>query len=166
MPGRAIAIASRIVFLLCGLVSLVTAAPYVLLRGIDLPYQREWIIFVVALAVVGVSSMAVALLPASWTGKVCRKGANDPRLFSTPLKFLGVFAAAAYLVAIVAYFAPHSWNLDPQLMFCLCPMYFIRMTFDPSPVPIFFLLAPMNAAVYGALGATLGCALSAFRSAR
>jgi hypothetical protein len=29
------------------------------------------------------------------------------------------------------------------------------MTFDPSPVVIFLLLAPMNAAVYGSLGLTL-----------
>jgi len=32
------------------------------------------------------------------------------------------------------------------------------MTIDPPPVVIFFLLAPMNAAVFGALGAALGYA--------
>jgi len=60
-----------------------------------------------------------------------------------------------YLVAVVAYLAPRSWNLDLQLMFSLCPMYFIKLTFDPSLVATFFLLAPMNAAVYGAVGVTL-----------
>jgi hypothetical protein len=35
------------------------------------------------------------------------------------------------------------------------------MHFDPSLVTTFFLLAPMNAAVYGSLGLTLACAWSA-----
>jgi hypothetical protein len=48
-------------------------------------------------------------------------------------------------------------------MFSLCPLYFVRMTFDPSVLTTFFLLAPMNAAVYGALGVTLGYAWMAFR---
>jgi hypothetical protein len=163
MPRRAKAIVSRVVFLLCGLVSLVTAAPYAMLRGVDLPYQREWIIFVVALALVGGCSITLALLPASWLAKACRKDSNDTRLFSTPLKWVGVFAAIAYVLAIGAYFVPHSWNLDPQFMLSLCPMYLIRMTFDPSAFPIFFLLAPMNAAVYGALGLMVGYARLALR---
>ena len=65
MPGRAIRTTSRIAFLLCGLISLFTAAPYALLRGVDLPVQSEWIIFVVALALVGVFSVVVGLLPRS-----------------------------------------------------------------------------------------------------
>jgi hypothetical protein len=42
-------------------------------------------------------------------------------------------------------------------------MYFVKMTFDPSLVAIFFLLALMNAAVYAALGLTLGYARLALR---
>jgi hypothetical protein len=87
-------------------------------------------------------------------------------LFSTPIKLLGYFAAISYLVALVAYFAPHSWNLDPQLMIVLCPLYFVKMTFDPPLIAVFFLLAPMNAAVYGSLGLTVGYAWLAFRKGR
>lgn len=163
MPGRALRIASRIVFFVCGVVSLLTAVPYAMLQGVDLPVQSEWVIFVVALAALGLFSLTAAVLPRSWIAKVCRKGRDDPRLFSAPLKQCGGFAAVFYLVALVAYFAPHSWNLNPQLMLALCPMYLVRMTFDPSPVPIFFLLAPMNAAVYGSLGVVLGYAVLAFR---
>jgi hypothetical protein len=47
-------------------------------------------------------------------------------------------------------------------MFSLCPLYFIRMTFDPSVVAVVFLLAPLNAGVYGGLGVTLGYAWLAF----
>jgi hypothetical protein len=69
-------------------------------------------------------------------------------------------------VAVVAYLAPRRWNLDPQLMLVLCPMYLVKMMFDPSPVFVFFLLAPMNAGVYGALGTTVGYVRLAFRSQR
>jgi hypothetical protein len=164
MAGRAIRITSRIVFFVCGSISLLTAAPYVLLRGAELPVQSEWVIFVVALALVGVFNLVVAALPRSWIARVCKTDRDDGRLFSAPLKLLGGFAAFFYLLAVVAYLAPHSWNLNPQLMLALCPMYFLKMAIDPSPVTIFFLLAPMNAGVYGALGASLGYALLAFRS--
>jgi len=163
MPGRAVRITGRIAFLLCGLTSLFTAVPYVMLRGAELPVQSEWVIFAVALGLVGVFNLTLAVLPRSWIAKACRKDRDDEQLFSAPLKLLGGFAAISYLLALVAYLAPHRWNLDPQLMFSLCPMYFVKMTFDPSPVAVFFLLAPMNAAVYGALGTTLGYALLAFR---
>jgi hypothetical protein len=163
MAGRAIRVTSRITFLLCGLVSLFTGVPYVTLRGAELPVQSEWVIFVAALALVGFFSVAVAVLPRSWIAKVCKKDRDDAQLFSVPLKLLGGFAAISYLVALVAFLAPHRWNLDPQLMFSLCPLYFVKMTFDPSLVAVFFLLAPMNAAVYGALGLTLGFGWMAFR---
>jgi len=163
MAGRAIRVTARITFFLCGLISLLTAFPYVMLRGIELPVSSEWVIFVVALAVVGIFSVTLAVLPRSWIARICRKDRDDERLFSGPLKLLGGFAVISYIVALVAYLAPHSWNLDPQLMFSLCPLYFIKLTFDPSLAAVLFLLAPMNAAVYGALGLTLGCAWLALR---
>ena len=149
---------SRITFLLCGLVSLLTCVPYVILRGAELPVQSEWVIFAVALALVGVFSVTVPVLPRSWIAKACKRDRDDKQLFSAPFKLLGGFAAISYLLALVAYLAPHRWNLNPQLMFSLCPMYFVKMTFDPSLMAIFFLLAPMNAAVYGSLGLTLAYA--------
>jgi hypothetical protein len=163
VSGRAISVTARIAFLLCGLISLLTAVPYVMLRGVGLPVQSEWIIFVVALALLGVFSVTLAVLPRSRIARVCKKDRDDERLFSAPLKLLGGSAAISYLVALGAYFAPHRWNLDPQVMFLLCPMYFIKMTFDPSLAAVFLLLAPMNAAVYGSLGLALGYAWLAFR---
>jgi len=163
MPGRAIRVTARIAFFLCGLISLFTAVPYVMLRGSELPVQSEWVIFAVVLVLVGVFSVTLAVLPRSWIAKACRKDRDDERLFSAPLKWLGSFAAISYLVALLAYLAPNRWNLDPQLMFSLCPLYFVKMTFDPSLVATFFLLAPMNAAVYGSLGLTLGFSWLAFR---
>jgi hypothetical protein len=163
MSGRAIRATSRIAFFLCGLISLFTAVPFLALRGAELPVQSEWIIFVATLGPVGLFSVTLAVLPRSSIAKWCKKDRDDELLFLTPLKWLSCFAAVSYLLAFVAYLAPHRWNLDPQLMFSLCPLYFVRMTFDPSVLTTFFLLAPMNAAVYGALGVTLGYAWMAFR---
>jgi hypothetical protein len=163
MAGRAIRTTSRIAFILCGLISLFTGVPFLMLGGAELPVQSEWVIFVAILALVGLFSVTLGVLPRSWIAKACKKDRDDEQLFLGPLKWLGGFAAASYLLALVAYLAPHRWNLDPQLMFSLCPLYFVKMHFDPSLVATFFLLAPMNAAVYGALGLTLGCAWLAFR---
>jgi hypothetical protein len=134
-----------------------------MLRGAELPVQSEWVIFVAVLALVGLVSVTLAVLPRSWIAKACGKDRDDEQLFLAPLKWLGGFAAISYLLALVAYLAPHSWDLDPQLMLSLCPLYFVRMQFDPSPATTFFLLAPMNAAAYGSLGLTLGYAWLAFR---
>ena len=156
MSARAIRITSRIAFFLCGLISLFTAVPFLMLRGAGLPVQSEWIIFVATLAPLGLFSVTLAVLPRSWIARPGKKDRDDRQLFLTPLKWLACFAAISYFVALLAYLAPHRWDLDPQLMFSLCPLYLVRMTFDPSLVATFFLLAPMNAAVYGSLGLALG----------
>jgi hypothetical protein len=166
MPGRALRTTSRIAFLFCGLVSLFTGVPYAMLQGIGLPVQSEWIIFVVTLALIGVFSVTLGVVPRSWIAKGCRKDPDDQRLSSVLLKVLAIFAGVFYLVAVFAYFSPNRWNLNPQLMLALCPMYLVKMTFDPSPAAIFFLLAPMNAAVYGSLGLTVGYAWLSFQGRR
>jgi hypothetical protein len=166
MPGRAIRITSRIVFCVCGLISLLTAVPYALLRGADLPTQSEWVIFVAAMAAIGLFSVTISLLPRAWIARVCGTHRDDERLFALPLKVLVSFAAVSYLVAVFAHFAPQTWRLNPRLMLALCPLYLVRMTFDPSPALVFFLLAPMNAAVFGSLGLTLGYASLASRKAK
>jgi len=166
MPGRALRATSRIAFLLCGLISLFTGVPYAMLRGAGLPVQSEWVVFVVALAVIGVFSVTLGVLPSSWIAKGCRKDQDDQRLFSVLLKVLAIFAGVFYFVAVFAYFSPNRWNLNPQLMLALCPMYLVKMTFDPSPAAIFLLLAPMNAAVYGSLGLTSGYMWRCFHGRR
>jgi hypothetical protein len=158
MSGRAIRTISRIVFFLCGGTSLFTGFPYLMLQGTDMPVHRAWFLFPVALGVVGVFSVTVAVLPRSWIAKACKRDRDDKQMFLTPLKLLAAFAAIAYLIALLAFLAPHSWDLNPTLMLSLCPMYFIKLAFDPSAVTVFFMFAPMNAAAYGALGVTLGYA--------
>ena len=163
MPGRALRVTSRIFFIVCGLTTLFTTFPYVILRGAELPVQSEWVIFAVVLGLLGLFSVVVGVLPRSLIAKACRRDREDIRLFSPPLKLLAIFAVIAYLLALVAHFSPHNWNLNPQLMLAVCPLYFVKMTIDPSPVSVFFMLAPMNAAVFGALGITLGYGRLALR---
>ena len=163
MPGRALRITSRIVFWICGLTSLLIAYLYVSQQGEDLPVESEWVIFAVALGFVGVVSVAAGTIPRSWIAKMCKSHRDDRCLFSGPVRLLAVFAAIAYLVACFAYLAPHTWNLNLQVMLALCPMYLVKMIIDPSPAWIFLVLAPMNAAVFGALGLTLGYVSLALR---
>lgn len=163
MAGRRLRVISRIAFAICGLVSLVTAVPYAMLHGVDLPYQSEWVSFVMALGSVGVLSLIAALARRTWIAKLCKVDRDEARLFSAPLKWLCGFAVVFYLVAVFAYSAPHTWNLNPQLMLALCPMYLVKMTFDPAPALVFLLLSPMNAAVFGAIGAVVGYACLHFR---
>lgn len=162
VSGRAIRTASRIAFFLCGLLSLFTGVPFVMLRGAELPLQGEWVVFVAILGLVGLVSVMLSVLSRSWIAKACGKDRDDEVLFRSPLKWLGGFAAVFYLVAVVAYLAPRNWNLDAQLMFSMCPLYFVKTMVDPSLATTFFLLAPMNAAVYGSLGLTLRYAAMAF----
>jgi len=156
MAGRGVRIIARIVFFVCGLASLLNAAPYALDRGDDLAYQSEWVAFVVPLGLVGLFSLAAALLPRSWIAKACHRDRDDATLFSTPLKFLGGFAIFFYLVALGAFFVPHSWDINSQLLLAMCPMSIVRTMVDPSPAWIFFVFAPMNAAAYGAAGIMVG----------
>jgi hypothetical protein len=162
MSGRALRTISRIVFFLCGGTSLFTGVPYVMLQGVDMPVHRAWFLFPIALGVVGTFSMTIAVLPRSWIARACKRDRDEGVLFSTPLKLLVIFAVISYLLALLAYLAPHSWDLNPTLLLSLCPLYFVKLAFDPSLVAVFFMLAPMNAAVYGALGVTLGYACLAF----
>ncbi len=152
MSSRGLRVTSRIAFCICGLASLLTAVPYVLLQGVDLPFQSEWVIFVVPLVLLGLFGIGVGLAPLTWLAKRCHQNPDDERVFLAPLRLLGTFAVISYLIAVFAYCAPHTWNLNPQIMLALCPLYLVRMTFDPSPMLICFVLAPLNAAAYGSLG--------------
>ena len=128
-----------------------------------MPVQSEWVIFAGAMGFIGLVSLVAGSIPRSWIAKLYKSDRDDPRLFSGPLKLLGIFAAIAYLVACFEYFAPRTWHLNPQVMLALCPMYLVKMIVDPSPVWIFLVLAPINSAIYGALGVTLGLMRLALR---
>ena len=82
MPGRATRITSRIAFFLCGVGSLFTGVPFVIMRGAELPVQSEWVVFVAVLALVGLFGLTLAVLPRSWIAKVGRRDRDDQRLLA------------------------------------------------------------------------------------
>jgi hypothetical protein len=166
MAGRAVNITARILFFLSGAVSLVVAALYTMLRGSDLPSQSEWVIFTVTLGLVGVVGLLAAIFPAAWTAKVCRVK-DKSSLFSRPLRVLGVFAVLSYLLTVGFFFTPREWNLGGHLWtFLLSPAYIVRQDLDPGAVDLFLILAPIDAAVYGAVGTVVGLVrLALFRTA-
>ena len=69
-------------------------------------------------------------------------------------------------MAVGEYFIPHQWNVNTLFLLVLCPMYLIRLTLDPPLLWVFVILAPMNAALWGAFGTVLGYVRLAFRSGR
>jgi hypothetical protein len=73
MSGRTLRTTSRIAFFLCGMISLFTGVPFLALRGAELPVQSEWVIFVAALALVGLFGVTLAVLPRSWIAKAGKK---------------------------------------------------------------------------------------------
>lgn len=160
MAGRAVNITARAVFFVSGAISIAVAALYAMLRGSDLPSHREWIIFTVVLGLAGAVNVLVAIFPVSWTARVCRI-ADKSLLFWSALRMFGIFAVVSYLMTTGFFFTPHEWNLSGFLWtFLLCPVYLVRETFDPSPLVIFLMLAPINGAVYGAVGSVIGMCFS------
>jgi hypothetical protein len=159
MAGRAVNITARLVFFVCGAVSALVAALYAMLRGSDLPSQSEWIIFTVVLGLVGAISVLAAVFPASWTARVCRVK-DKSSLFSLPFRMFGAFAVVSYLITVGLFFTPREWNLSGSLWtFLVCPMYIVRATLDPNAVELLLILAPINGAVWGAIGSVIGLGL-------
>jgi hypothetical protein len=156
MASRTAGILTRIVFFLCGVVALAVDALYVMLHGSGLPVESEWRIFAVGLGLAGGISLLAAILPRSWIARVCRRSRDDRLLRSVPIKMLGGLAGASYLWTLALYFTPHQWNLGGDLWtFLLCPVYIVRTVIDPQPLLILVLLAPIDAAIYGAVGIAL-----------
>jgi hypothetical protein len=52
--------------------------------------------------------------------------------------------------------APLSWNPPSILVYLLCPACLLTITVDPSFPTVAFILAPLNAVVYGLLAIVSG----------
>ena len=160
MANGPIGIPSRLAFLVCGLISVLVSRVFWALQGFIPAPNARWSLFSAALMVVGGFDVVIALLPGSWVEKVRKISPS-----SVPLKMLGGFAVLSYLSTVVALnFAPLSWLPSPQLVYTVCPACVLTITVDPSLWTVLLLLAPLNAAVYGSLGAALGYILIALRT--
>ena len=157
MATRLIGPLSRLAFLVCGIISVMLSNIYRSLQGLRVLPNSELRLFSTVLTVAGAFSVVIAVLPNSWVEKACK--IEPGKLSSVPIKMLGGFAVFSYLLPAGFYFAPHSWHPSPQLAFSVCPACALTITVDPSLVTFLLLLAPLNAAVYGSLGAAVGYVL-------
>ena len=163
MANSLIGIPSRLAFFVCGLISVSVSRVFWALQGLNPAPNGRWSLFSAALMVVGGFDVVIALLPSSWVENVCKVKRGEQRRSSAPLKMLGGFAVFFYLLTVALNFAPHSWHPSPQLVYAACPACVLTITVDPSLGTVLLLLAPLNAAVYGSLGAALGYVLFVLR---
>ena len=161
MAGRATRIAARIVFFVSGAVSIAVGVVFWSMHGTELPYQADWPIFAGVPFLTGVVAVLSALLPRRWTGKVFGVAPDDPSLLTVPGEGWLIVAATAYLIALVFHLTRESWHPGQQWTFSLCIVCGITASMGPqdhSLVSILLMLAPINAAIYGSIGLTLGYA--------
>ncbi len=123
----------------------------------------NWRMFSGLMVVIGGVTVVVSLLPSSWIERACGISADKVRS-SLPMKLLGVFAGLSYLITVGLDLAPHTWHVSTQLVYLFCPACVLTITVDPSLLSVLFLLAPLNAAVYGPLGVAFGYGILAVRN--
>jgi hypothetical protein len=160
MANRATGILSRLTFVVCGTVSVLISNLYRSVTLIPGPIQTHWDAFSVSLIAVGGSAVVLAMLPSSWIAI----GAGDRSSSLVPLKMLGGFATFSYLLTVGFYFAWSRWHPSPPLLFSLFPACVLTIMVDPSLASTLFLLAPVDAAIHGAVGAIVGSVLVFVRS--
>jgi hypothetical protein len=154
MRNSFIGVPSRIAFFVCGMISISLGTVYRALLRLDLGSKRSWSAFSAVLMLVGVLGVVIALLPGTWVRKALRVEPTEHSLL--PIKMMGTCAAASYLAMVGLSVASHNWRPSPELVFSICPACALAITVDPSPPTVLLLLAPLSAAVYGALGGELG----------
>lgn len=122
--------------------------------------SHSWNVIAAAWIVIGGVSVIIAVLPDLWIDAACKVVAERP-VSSLPIKLFGGFAVFSYLLTAGLDFAPLGLRPTPQLVYTLCPACTLSVTVDPSLSTVLLLLAPLDAAVYGALGAVVGYVLLA-----
>lgn len=60
-----------------------------------------------------------------------------------------------FSIAVGIRAAPTTWRPSPGLVFSVCPAAMLSISVDPSWLTVLVLLAPINAALYGAVGVVL-----------
>ncbi len=153
MARGLIGIPSRLAFGVCGLISLRLSQIYLSLRVLDLASARSWLLFSIALSVVGGLGILIALLPTSWVRKLFK--VEPGRSTSIPIKMLAGFAIVSYVAVLVLPLVSPA-HASSQFAFLVCPACALTLTVDPPFAFILLVLGPFSAAVYGCLGGVLG----------
>jgi hypothetical protein len=164
MTTRLVTLSYRLALFVCGVISLLLGRAFRMIQGVMPDANVNWSLFSITLTLVGGLIVVIALLPISWVKRVYNSVSGRESDSSMPIKLLGGFALFSYLLTVGLNFAPRSWHLTPQLVYLACPACVLTVTVDPSLGAVISMLAPLNAAVYGSLGALLGYFFLAVRN--
>ena len=164
MATGVIRLFSRVALFVCGMTSILLSRAFEFAQVLIPDFHVKWRIFSAVLLVVGGLTVFIALVPSSWLERACKISPNTQKRSSLPIKLLGCFAALSYLLTVGLDLIPPSWHATPQLTYLLCPACVLTITVDPSLGSVVLMLAPLNAAAYGSLGAVLGYFLLAVRN--
>jgi hypothetical protein len=148
--------ASRLALIASGMISLLLSRTFRSFQGVMPSVNVNWPLFATALTLIGSLTVVVALLPSSWLDRARNTGSPTKVHRSAPIKLSAVFAVISYLFTVGLNFAPLNWRLSATIVYLVCPGCVLTITVDPSFGAVALVLAPLNAAVYGSLGALLG----------
>jgi len=163
MPTYSRGIAVRLIFLFCGAVSVYISAACRSVRMFFPDSRGSWLTLSIVLLLVGGVSLVAAIIPRKWVMKM--NGADSGNEFpgKLPTRMLLGFATFSYLLVGGLALVGSSLPTSPGLVYAVCPACALTITVDPSLASVLLILAPINAAVYGAMGATVGLMLVATR---
>jgi hypothetical protein len=157
MRRMRIGIPSRAALILCGAAAVLVSRLFSLLQELQIRSSiaaGHWHLFSIAFSFAGVLSIIIALLPNRWAQVACNVTPQS-RGSAVPMRMLGCFALASYLLTLGLDFAPQGWIPGPQLVYAVCPSCIASITVDASLGTVLLILAPLSAAAYGAVGASL-----------
>lgn len=149
----------RIAVFICGAITVQVARLFGSFKHFA-PSQANWSGFHVVLLGVGIVAILVSVVPASFIRKV-RPEFVEERRFSTVL--LVAFAAIGFVAAVSFALIPVTLNPSMTGIYSVCPACIATATVDPSLTAVVCILAPVNAAVFGAFGGMLGAFLGLIR---
>ena len=146
----------RVAFFICGVATVLIGRVYGSLSQLTPTQKISWSPFSYVLLTIGILAICISCLPSAW---IQRANQSTSQRF-TPLKFLLSFALLGLLLTIVLSFLPSAFaHPSPALVDSLCPACALMITVDPSLPTVLFLLAPLNALVFGAIGGVIGTAV-------
>jgi hypothetical protein len=164
MAAGLLKLASRLALIACGIISILLSRTFRSFQGVMPAVNVNWLLFATALMVIGSLTVAIALLPSSWLDRACNSDSSTKSYSSLPIKLAAVFAVVSYLFTVGLDFSPLNWHLSANMIYLVCPACVATITVDPSFGAVALVLAPLNAAVYGSLGALLGYFFLAVRN--
>jgi hypothetical protein len=147
--------AKRAAFFICGVMTVLIGRAYSGLQRFAPTQEIAWGAFSYSLLLVGTIAVVISLLPPVWFQRIGTE-ATELRRF-TPFRFLLSFAAFGFLLVLVFSIAPLRSVQPPiALVYSLCPACVLTVTVDPSLSTALFVLAPLNALAFGAIGGVIG----------